>query len=158
MAAWPVTQARIQLESALNAMPRPFHVAFPVYDLVATRHFYETILGCAVGRTDARWIDFNLFGHQITAHLTETSPQGPPTNSVDGHAVPVSHWGVILTLAEWQTLAERLRDANLKFVIEPYLRFQGQPGEQATLFILDPSGNALEFKAFADDGMIFAVD
>lgn len=138
-------------------MPRPFHVAFPVYDLTATRHFYETILGCTIGRTDQRWIDFNLFGHQITAHLTEPQGDPKPTNPVDGHAVPVSHWGVILTMDEWQTLANRLRDANVKFVIEPYIRFKGQTGEQATLFLQDPSGNALEFKAFADDARIFAV-
>ncbi len=141
----------------MNDMPRPFHVAFPVHDLAATRHFYETLLGCTIGRTDERWIDFNLFGHQITAHLTETQAAGSSTNPVDGHAVPVSHWGVILTMEEWQTLADRLRQARVTFVIEPYLRFQGQPGEQATLFLQDPSGNALEFKAFADDAMIFAV-
>ena len=145
------------LSVSFIGMPRPFHVAFPVHDLAAIRHFYETVLGCTVGRTDERWIDFNLFGHQITAHLTETKAQANSTNAVDGHAVPVSHWGVILTMGEWQTLADRLRQAGVKFVIEPYLRFEGQPGEQATLFIRDPSGNALEFKAFADDAMIFAV-
>ena len=138
-------------------MPRPFHVAFPVYDLEATRHFYETLLGCSVGRTDARWIDFNLFGHQITAHLTEPTEAAAGTNAVDGHAVPVSHWGVILTLPEWEALAARLKAAGVTFEIEPYIRFKGEVGEQATMFLRDPSGNALEFKAFQQDEMIFAT-
>ncbi|MBE9158936.1 VOC family protein [Nodosilinea sp. LEGE 06152] len=137
-------------------MLRPFHVAFPVYDLSSTRHFYETVLGCSVGRTSDRWIDFNLFGHQITAHLVDEARSVVPTNAVDGHGVPVSHWGVILTPTEWHTLADRLRQAQVKFLIEPYQRFVGQVGEQATLFITDPSGNALEFKAFAQDESIFA--
>jgi len=139
-------------------MPRPFHVAFPVHDLTATRHFYETLLGCTIGRTDERWVDFNLYGHQITAHLTRRETTPKPTNDVDGHNVPVSHCGVILTMAEWQTLANRLQKAQVEFVIEPYIRFKGLPGEQATLFLKDPSGNALEFKAFADDRMIFATE
>lgn len=139
-------------------MLRPFHVAFPVYDLASTRHFYETVLGCSVGRTSSRWIDFNLFGHQITAHqVTDTRP-AVPTNTVDRHQVPVSHWGVILTPTEWQALADRLRAAQVEFLIEPHQRFVGQVGEQATLFITDPSGNALEFKAFAHDESIFAPD
>ncbi|MGF1568255.1 MAG: VOC family protein [Nodosilinea sp.] len=137
-------------------MLRPFHVAFPVDNLEATRHFYATMLGCAIGRTDDSWIDFNLFGHQITAHLVPGSRPQPNTNAVDGHSVPVSHWGVILTMTDWHILAERLRVANAQFIIEPYIRFKGQSGEQATLFIADPSGNVLEFKAFADDGKIFA--
>jgi extradiol dioxygenase family protein len=136
-------------------MPRPFHVAFPVKDLTTTRYFYETLLGCTVGRTDERWIDFNLLGHQITAHLTEHPSPTTPSNAVDGHAVPVSHWGVILTMPEWQSLARRLQVAGADFIIEPYVRFKGQAGEQATLFVRDPSGNVLEFKAFADDEMIF---
>ncbi|MBD2259636.1 VOC family protein [Pseudanabaena sp. FACHB-2040] len=136
---------------------RPFHVAFPVHDLTTTRHFYETVLGCPIGRTDERWIDFNLFGHQITAHLTAADETSEATNPVDGHAVPVSHWGVILTMSEWQTLAERLKQHQTRFVIEPYIRFKGKPGEQATMFLRDPSGNALEFKAFQDDAMIFAT-
>lgn len=140
-------------------MLRPFHVAFPVYDLGSTRHFYETVLGCSVGRTASTWIDFNLFGHQITAH--QAVPQSivsnsAPTNAVDGHSVPVSHWGVILTPLEWQALADRLRQAKVEFLIEPYQRFAGEVGEQFTLFITDPSGNALEFKAFARDEQIFA--
>lgn len=139
-------------------MLRPFHVAFPVYDLASTRHFYETVLGCPVGRTAATWIDFNLFGHQITAHLVAVPPPGAgvPTNAVDGHGVPVSHWGVILTPTDWQSLADRLRQAQISFLIAPYRRFAGQIGEQSTLFITDPSGNALEFKAFGQDENIFA--
>ncbi|PSN17102.1 glyoxalase [filamentous cyanobacterium CCP5] len=137
---------------------RPFHVAFPVRDLTTTRHFYEQVIGCSVGRTSDRWIDFNLFGHQITAHLTATSSQPEPTNPVDGHRVPVSHWGVILTLAEWQSLADRLRQYEVEFLIEPYIRFVGEPGEQATLFVRDPSGNPLEFKAFQNDAQIFATE
>ena len=137
-------------------MLRPFHVAFLVYDLTSTRHFYETVLGCTVGRTSDRWIDFNLFGHQVTAHLVAEARPAVLTNAVDGHGVPVSHWGVILTPSEWQTLAARLRQAQVEFLIEPYQRFVGQVGEQATLFIVDPSGNALEFKAFARDESIFA--
>lgn len=139
-------------------MLRPFHVAFPVNDLQTTRHFYETLLGCTIGRTDERWIDFNLFGHQITAHLTPRETDPKSTNAVDGHNVPVSHWGVILTMEEWQVLADRLQQARVEFIIEPYIRFKGLPGEQATLFLRDPSGNALEFKAFADDAMIFATE
>lgn len=140
-------------------MVRPFHVAFPVHDLVTTRYFYETVLGCSLGRASDRWLDFNLFGHQITAHLVDTpSMSAPPTNPVDGRAVPVSHWGVILTMPEWETLSDRLRQHQVKFVIEPHIRFRGQIGEQATLFLQDPSGNALEFKAFQEDSRIFAPD
>lgn len=135
---------------------RPFHLAFPVTDLEKTRHFYETVLGCTVGRTSERWIDFNFFGHQITAHLAAPSLD-PPTNAVDGKAVPVQHWGIILEMGDWQTLAQRLQDVGIDFVIEPYIRFKGEIGEQATMFFLDPSGNALEFKAFAQDEAIFAT-
>ncbi|MBF2073495.1 MAG: VOC family protein [Synechococcales cyanobacterium C42_A2020_086] len=136
-------------------MIRPFHLAFPVTDLQTTRHFYETVLGCAVGRTSANWIDFNFFGHQLTAHLCSDS-QPVPTNAVDGQSVPVRHWGVILEMEQWQALAERLRQHEISFIIEPYIRFQGEVGEQATMFFLDPSGNALEFKAFQQDEAIFA--
>jgi uncharacterized protein len=135
---------------------RPFHVAFPAHDLAATRHFYETILGCTVGRTANHWIDFNLFGHQITAHLCSKPTADQPTNPVDGKQVPVQHWGVILDMADWQTLADQLKARGMKFVIEPYIRFKGEVGEQATMFFLDPSGNALEFKAFQHDEAIFA--
>lgn len=137
---------------------RPFHLAFPVKDLEATRHFYETVLGCSVGRTSDRWIDFNLFGHQVTAHLCPSAFNGVATNPVDGKNVPVRHWGVILQMQQWETLAARLQQQNVEFVIEPYIRFQGEVGEQATLFLLDPSGNALEFKAFQNDEQIFAVE
>jgi uncharacterized protein len=135
---------------------RPFHVAFPVHDLVATRHFYETVLGCSVGRTAEHWIDFNLVGHQVTAHLCPEPAGARPTNSVDGKQVPVQHWGVILEMEAWQALATRLKAEGIEFVIEPYIRFQGEVGEQATMFFLDPSGNALEFKAFQQDQAIFA--
>jgi len=141
-------------------MVRPFHVAFPVKDLVETRQFYEDLLGCPVGRTDERWIDFDLFGHQITAHLKPEvlASQFPPdTNPVDEKAVPVRHWGVILEMKQWETLAARLQEKGVCFVIEPYIRFKGEVGEQATMFFLDPSGNALEFKAFRDDASIFAT-
>jgi hypothetical protein len=135
---------------------RPFHLAFPVTDLAVTRHFYETLLGCTVGRTSDTWIDFNLFGHQITAHLCPTEIGDTSTNPVDGKRVPVRHWGVILEMEQWEVLAEKLKDHKINFVIEPYIRFQGEVGEQATMFFLDPSGNALEFKAFGQDEAIFA--
>ncbi len=137
---------------------RPFHLAFPVQDLQQTRQFYETLLGCSVGRTSERWIDFNFFGHQITAHLCPDESLSSSTNPVDGKAVPVRHWGVILELEQWQALAERLKSHQIQFVIEPYIRFAGEVGEQATMFFYDPSGNALEFKAFKQDAAIFATD
>lgn len=138
-------------------MIRPFHLAFPVRDLAETRHFYETILGCTIGRTDEKWIDFNLFGHQVTAHLCPEA-QTVSTNPVDGKQVPVQHWGVILEMPQWEALAASLKVHRIKFIIEPYIRFQGQVGEQATMFFLDPSGNALEFKAFQNDERIFAAE
>lgn len=141
-------------ESALQ----PFHLAFPVPDLEAARHFYESVLGCAVGRTDARWIDFNFFGHQITAHLTEGEIKPAATNPVDDEQVPSRHFGIILDMNDWRQLAARLKEQNVDFLIEPTVRFRDRPGEQATLFIRDPGGNALEFKAFADAGRIFATD
>ena len=134
----------------------PFHLAFPVKDLQATRNFYEGLLGCGVGRTDDRWIDFNFWGSQITAHLVDAEEDGEPTNAVDGKNVPVRHFGAILEWAEWEQLAEKLKDHGIAFVIEPYVRFQGEVGEQATMFFLDPSGNAIEFKSFKDFKMIFA--
>ncbi|MDE8654598.1 VOC family protein [Novosphingobium sp. H3SJ31-1] len=136
----------------------PFHVAFPVDDLEAARHFYGTVLGCPEGRSDTAWIDFDLFGHQIVAHFKVKSPEAEGTfsNPVDGHDVPVPHFGVILDMRDWEALAERLTAAGTKFVIEPYVRFKGQTGEQATMFFLDPAGNALEFKAFADMSQLFA--
>jgi uncharacterized protein len=138
-------------------MPRPFHLAFPVHDLAAARAFYVGTLGCAEGRSADTWIDFDLFGHQIVAHLDPAAKPVAVANPVDGHDVPVPHFGVVLTMAEWQALADRLRAAATRFGIEPHTRFAGQPGEQATMFFLDPSGNALEFKAFADDAMLFAT-
>jgi len=135
---------------------RPFHLAFPVADLAVTRDFYETILGCTVGRTSDTWIDFNLFGHQLTAHLCPTEPGDTPTNPVDDKSVPVQHWGVILEMEQWAVLAEKLKNCEIHFVIKPYIRFKGEVGEQATMFFLDPSGNALEFKAFRQDEAIFA--
>jgi uncharacterized protein len=135
---------------------RPFHLAFPVHDLAAARAFYGGVLGCAEGRSAAEWVDFDLFGHQIVAHLDATASPAGLTNPVDGHDVPVPHFGVVLTVADWQALADRVAAACVPFGIAPHVRFVGQPGEQATMFFRDPSGNALEFKAFADDAMLFA--
>ncbi|WP_267387738.1 VOC family protein [Sphingomonas sp. GC_Shp_3] len=138
-------------------MPRPFHLAFPVHDLAAARGFYGNTLGCAEGRSADTWIDFDLFGHQIVAHLDPAAKVVTVANPVDGHDVPVPHFGVVLTMADWQALADRLQTAGTHFGIAPHIRFVGQPGEQATMFFYDPSGNALEFKAFADDAMLFAT-
>ena len=135
----------------------PFHIAFPVDDLDAARTFYGTTLGCPEGRSSAQWIDFSLFGHQIVAHLKPKAPGSDlHHNPVDGHDVPVPHFGVVLSMPEWHALAERLQAANTAFVIEPHIRFKGEVGEQATMFFLDPAGNALEFKAFEDLGQLFA--
>lgn len=134
----------------------PFHFAFPVDDLDAARHFYGTVLGCPEGRSDSDWIDFNLYGHQIVAHRVARREAVAGHNPVDGHDVPVPHFGVVLPPADWQALAERLQVHGVEFVIEPHTRFAGQPGEQSTMFFLDPAGNALEFKAFADVGQLFA--
>jgi len=137
-------------------MIRPFHLAFPVHDLAAARAFYGGVLGCAEGRSSDAWIDFDLFGHQIVAHLAPEHAAPAHHSAVDGHDVPVPHFGVVLTMADWEALAARLTAAGTRFGIAPHIRFKGQPGEQATMFFRDPSGNALEFKAFADDAMIFA--
>jgi uncharacterized protein len=134
----------------------PFHLAFPVIDIETTRAFYAGLLGCAVGREDTRWIDFDFFGHQLSAHLVDEAPAPGPTNEVDGKAVPVRHFGAVLDWDAWHALAERLRAAGIGFLIEPHTRFPGQVGEQATLFIQDPSGNGLEFKAFRDPRRLFA--
>jgi len=136
---------------------RPFHLAFPVHDLAAARAFYREVLGCGEGRSSDQWIDFDLSGHQIVAHLDPAAKPVATRNPVDGHDVPVPHFGVVLTMDQWEGLAARLRAAGIHFGIEPHIRFKGQPGEQATMFFLDPSGNALEFKAFADDAMLFAT-
>lgn len=137
-------------------MSRPrFHLAFPVTDLSAARRFYTGILGCTTGREDTRWIDFDFYGHQITAHLCERMPE-VSTNPVDGKAVPASHFGLVLDWAHWQRSADRLRERGVEFLIEPCIRFQGQVGEQATLFVLDPCGNGIELKAFRDPHALFA--
>lgn len=134
---------------------QPFHLAIPVQDLAAARAFYGGLLGCPEGRSSDHWIDFNLYGHQLVVH--EAAGAGVrATNPVDGDDVPVPHFGVVLSMADWHALADRLRAAGQRFIIEPHIRFEGQPGEQATMFFLDPSGNALEFKAFADLKMLFA--
>lgn len=133
-----------------------FHLAFPVHDLRAARSFYGDVLGCDEGRSSDAWVDFNLFGHQIVAHLQPGKAGIEITNPVDGQDVPVPHFGVILSMDEFNQLAERVRQAGIKFVIEPYVRFQGEVGEQATMFFLDPSGNALEFKAFSNRSQVFA--
>ena len=134
----------------------PFHLAFPVHDLAAARSFYGGLLGCPEGRSSPEWIDFNLYGHQVVAHLAPEETGRAATNAVDGDQVPVRHFGVVLPMAEWETLAERLKAAGQRFVIEPHIRFKGEIGEQATMFFLDPSGNALEFKAFKDIASLFA--
>lgn len=141
-------------------MPRdmpPFHLAFPVHDLEAARRFYGGLLGCTEGRSDSSWVDFNLYGHQIVAHLVNAGAPDGHVNPVDGEQVPVPHFGVILDMAAWRDLAARLESQHADFIIAPSIRFQGQVGEQATLFVRDPSGNALEFKAFADPARIFAT-
>ena len=138
-------------------MLRPFHLAFPVHDLAAARAFYGGVLGCREGRSSESWIDFDLGGHQIVAHLDPAAKPVAVANAVDGHDVPVPHFGVVLTMEDWQAMADRLEAAGTRFGIAPHIRFKGQPGEQATMFFRDPSGNALEFKAFADDAMIFAA-
>ena len=137
-------------------MNPPFHLAFPVSSLSDTRDFYENLLGCSVGRTSERWIDFNFYGHQITAHLKPEETTAARANEVDGDQVPTRHFGVILPWNDWQSLADRLKGAGIDFIIEPRIRFQGEVGEQATMFFLDPSGNALEFKSFQDQSQIFA--
>ena len=135
---------------------RPFHLAFPVDDLGSARHFYRDVLGCGEGRSAATWIDFDLFGHQIVAHLVPRRSDAG-ANPVDGHDVPVPHFGVVLTMEQWRALAARVAAAGVPFGIAPHIRFVGLPGEQATMFFRDPAGNALEFKAFADDAMLFAT-
>jgi hypothetical protein len=133
-----------------------FHLAFPVRDLAEARAFYGGLLGCAEGRSCESWVDFDFHGHQVVAHLAPGECRPAATGEVDGDAVPVRHFGAILALAEWEALAERLRGAGTRFIVEPHVRFKGQVGEQATMFLLDPSGNALEFKAFADPSQLFA--
>lgn len=133
-----------------------FHLAFPVHDLAAARDFYGGVLGCPEGRSSDLWIDFDLFGHQLVAHLQPGRACVESSNPVDDHDVPIPHFGVILSPAQFDKLAVRVRSAGVSFIIEPYVRFKGEPGEQSTMFFLDPSGNALEFKAFADRSRLFA--
>lgn len=135
---------------------RPFHLAFPVRDLAEARNFYTGVLGCSEGRSSDEWVDFNLYGHQIVAHLAPEECRVAQASNVDDRDVPVRHFGVVLDMPTWQTLADKLNAANVQFIIEPYIRFKGQPGEQATMFFLDPSGNALEFKAFNTLDSLFA--
>lgn len=137
---------------------QPFHLAFPVTDLKKTREFYEDLLGCTVGRTAERWIDFNFWGSQISAHLVDGEHPDAITNSVDGKKVPVKHFGAILEMDDWKALAEKLTSIGTEFIIEPYVRFEGEVGEQATMFFYDPSGNAIEFKSFANFDQIFATE
>ena len=139
-----------------NASRPRFHLAMPVDDLQAARHFYGSTLGCPEGRSDETWVDWDLCGHQVVTHLAP-APIGRIHNPVDGHDVPVPHFGLILGVDQFHELATRLRAAGVEFVIEPHVRFVGQPGEQWTMFLYDPAGNALEFKAFADDAQVFAV-
>jgi len=140
---------------AMTAIPL-FHLAFPVHDLAAARAFYGDLLGCPEGRSSDAWVDFNFFGHQVVAHLSPDECGHRATSAVDGDDVPVRHFGAILPMEEWERLADTLRAADTRFVIEPHVRFKGQVGEQATMFFLDPSGNALEFKAFGDLSQVFA--
>ncbi|MEM8984473.1 MAG: VOC family protein [Pseudomonadota bacterium] len=135
----------------------PFHLAVPVTDLAETRRFYTQTLGLPIGREDERWLDIDFFGHQVTLHLTDTT-ESSPTNAVDGEDVPVRHFGVVVSLATWDTLAAAMREAKIGFVIEPVIRFAGEIGEQRTFFVRDPSGNVLEFKSFADPDMLFRRD
>ncbi len=135
---------------------RPFHLAIPVHDLAAARDFYGGVLSCSEGRSADQWVDFDLFGHQLVVHLSDAARPAEAINPVDGHDVPIPHFGVVLTMADWDALATRLKAAGVAFGIEPHIRFKGEAGEQATMFFRDPSGNALEFKAFSDDAMLFA--
>jgi extradiol dioxygenase family protein len=142
---------------ATNPAPlSPFHLAFPVHDLAAARRFYGETLGCPEGRSSPEWIDFNFYGHQIVAHLAPEEAGSSGRNAVDGPGVPVRHFGIVLPMADWEAMAARLRAQGTAFVIEPYIRFKGEPGEQATMFFLDPSGNAIEIKAFSEIQRLFA--
>ena len=135
---------------------QPFHLAVFVHDLAKAREFYSGLLGCTEGRSSETWVDFNLFGHQFVVHLNAQLDPDNLSSEVDGHDVPIPHFGVVLEWEDWQHLAARLKTHNQDFLIEPYIRFEGQVGEQATMFFLDPSGNALEFKSFRDPAKLFA--
>lgn len=140
-----------------NRRLQPFHLAIPVNDLDAAHRFYTGLLGAGTGRTSSRWIDLDFFGHQVTLHLVDADEENPATNPVDGDNVPARHFGIVLDMADWEALADRLENAATEFLISPRIRFEGQAGEQATLFLVDPSGNAIEFKSFADPGQLFAT-
>ena len=146
----------MQAPATNPALMSPFHLAFPVHDLAAARRFYGETLGCPEGRSSDEWIDFNFYGHQIVAHLAPSQTGAAQRNAVDGHGVPVRHFGIVLPMAQFDALAARLKASGIEFIIEPYIRFKGEPGEQATMFFLDPSGNAVEIKAFADITRLFA--
>ncbi|MDR5761778.1 VOC family protein [Caballeronia sp. LZ035] len=143
------------MSTTQHAMP-PFHLAFPVHSLAAARAFYGDLLGCPEGRSSEAWVDFDFYGHQIVAHLAPEEIGHRSTSAVDGDAVPVRHFGVVLSIPQWEALADKLRAAQTRFIIEPHVRFKGEVGEQATMFFLDPSGNAVEIKAFADMSSLFA--
>ncbi|SAK88784.1 glyoxalase/bleomycin resistance protein/dioxygenase [Caballeronia temeraria] len=143
------------MSTTQHAMP-PFHLAFPVHSLAAAREFYGELLGCPEGRSSDAWVDFDFYGHQIVAHLAPEECGHRTTSAVDGDAVPVRHFGVVLSIPQWEELADKLRAAGTRFIIEPHVRFKGEVGEQATMFFLDPSGNAVEIKAFADMSSLFA--
>lgn len=134
----------------------PFHLAIPVKEIIETRAFYRDVMGCSEGRSSDHWVDFDFFGHQLVIHQVAQKEEDIPSNPVDGHDVPVPHFGVVLDWDDWQSLADKLQAEKMEFIIAPYIRFEGQPGEQATMFFQDPSGNALEFKAFKDMGQLFA--
>ena len=136
-------------------MKNPFHLAFPIKDIEETKKFYKNILGCKIGRESDAWVDFNFFGHQVSAHLKPEELSNAKKNEVDGKSVPVRHFGVVLDWKEWHSLSEKLQKLKIKFIINPYIRFKGEVGEQATMFFLDPSGNALEFKSFKDPKQLF---
>ena len=139
-----------------NTTLSPFHLAIPVNDLDKARHFYGHVLGCPEGRSDSLWTDYNFFGHQLVIHFQPKDSDAMHSNPVDGHDVPIPHFGVVLPWEEWKRMEKKVRQAGIPFVIEPYIRFEGEAGEQATMFFLDPCGNALEFKAFKDIGLLFA--
>ena len=151
-----MSTAATSTQAAMTPAMPPFHLAFPVHDIAVARQFYGELLGCPEGRSSDEWVDFNFFGHQIVAHLAPDECTMAQTGVVDGHNVPVRHFGAVLSPAQWQAMADKLKAAGTKFVIEPYVRFKGEAGEQATMFFLDPSGNALEFKAFATLDKLFA--
>ncbi len=147
---------KISANDFLVVIMPPFHLAFPVTSLEKARAFYGALLGCPEGRSSPEWVDFDFFGHQIVAHLAPEEAGHRSTNAVDGDNVPVRHFGAVLPMPQWEALAQKLRAAGTRFIIEPHIRFKGEVGEQATMFLLDPCGNALEFKAFKDIGRLFA--